>query len=74
MKIVIEKIENGIAVCELESGEFIEAPLMLFGEVSEGDIVRITVDSQQTESVKEITKSRLNALFARSEEDENCTN
>ena len=71
MKIIIERIEDGIAVCELESGELVEAPLVLFGDVCEGDIVCLTVDERQTESKKEQAQSRLAALFARSEEDEN---
>lgn len=72
MKIVIERIENEIAVCELENGNLVEAPLALFGEVKEGDIVTLTVDKQETDTVKEQVQSRVAALFSRSEEDENC--
>ena len=72
MKIVIEKIENEIAVCELENGNLVEAPLALFGEVKEGDIVNLTVDKQEPDTVKEQVQSRVAALFSRSEEDENC--
>ena len=73
MKIIIERIEEDIAVCELENGEFVEAPLALFGEVKEGDIISLAVLEQETEEIKENVQSRLSALFARSEDDENCT-
>lgn len=73
MKIVIDRIEDEIAVCELENGEFVEAPLALFGEVKEGDIITLAVEEQQTEDIKEKMQNKLSALFARSEDDENCT-
>ena len=73
MKIIIERIEENIAVCELENGELIEAPLALFGGVKEGDVISLTVEEQETEDRYEQAQSRLAALFARSDEDENFT-
>lgn len=73
MKIVIDRIEDEIAVCELENGEMIEAPVSLFGEVKEGDIVSITVEEEQTRIKTNEMQRRLSALFAGSDEDENCT-
>ena len=79
LTLVIDKIENGISVCEcLETGERIEIPInSLPADAKESDIIR--EDKKNTESGKSIyvidvalTKDRLaemtdrmNRLFAR---------
>lgn len=48
MKVVIDRIEDGIATVELENGKMINAPAELFDGCKEGDIVYISPDKEET--------------------------
>lgn len=59
MRIIIDRIEEGIAVCELESGEAVNIPLCVFGEAKEGDVFNIERD----DSAREERMSKARSLF-----------
>ena len=65
LKIVIDRIEGEFAVCELENGEFINAPLKLFPDIRDGDVIDISVDRAETDRRKAEAKSRLSSLFSK---------
>ncbi len=53
MKIIIDRIERDIAVCELPDNSFVNLPLALFGNAREGDIFNIEKDdSARAESMQ----------------------
>ena len=58
MRIIIDRFEEDIAVCELENGKFIDVPKCLFPDSSEGDIFEITKKSNETE----IRKAKISKL------------
>lgn len=44
MTLTIDRIESGFAVCETETGGMVNVPLAALPEVSEGDVVKVTID------------------------------
>lgn len=63
MRIVIDRIEDGIATVELENGEIINVPAELFDGCREGDIVYITPDAEETEKKKLEVAIDISGLF-----------
>ena len=70
--LIVDRIESGIAVCEVEQGESIEIPLTLLPpEISEGDVLDVDetgecfIDSEATAQRKDALKGRLDRLFQR---------
>lgn len=59
MKIIIDRIEENIAVCELESGETVNIPLCIFENAKEGDVFNIVRD----DSEKEERMNKARSLF-----------
>ena len=49
MRIIIDRIEEGIAVCELENGETVNIPLCVFENAKEGDVFNIVRDDVEKE-------------------------
>lgn len=50
MKIVIDRIEGEIAVCELPDMKIVNIPLCLFENVKEGDVYSIEKDETEREA------------------------
>lgn len=63
MKIVIDRIEDGIATIELENGKLINVPAVLFEDCREGDIVNIVPDKKETAEMKKEIEIDLKNLF-----------
>ena len=70
MKLTIDRIENDLIVCEIfDTQEFINIKKSLFPEnIKEGDIVNyendiITIDTNETETVSERIKSKMDSLW-----------
>lgn len=63
MNWIIDRIEEGFAVCEAGSMH-INVPLCTLPEgVGEGDVITLTVDKAQTESRKQNISKLMNNLF-----------
>ncbi|MBQ4110481.1 MAG: DUF3006 domain-containing protein [Clostridia bacterium] len=58
MRVIIDRFEENIAVCELENGKFIDVPKCLFPDSSEGDIFEIKKISSETE-IRKVKISKL---------------
>lgn len=65
MRVVIDRIEENIAVCSLENGSVINAPAELFDDLKEGRVYDITLNTAEENIRKENAQSRLNTLFNR---------
>lgn len=63
MRVVIDRIEDGIACVELENGKIICVPAELFAGCKEGDIVYITPHKEETEKKKQEIAIDLSGLF-----------
>lgn len=68
MRIIINRMEREIAVCELENGELLQVPSRIFPNVSEGDVIDIKVNKELTEKLKKQNSGRLRSLFNKTEE------
>lgn len=65
MRVVIDRIEENIAVCSLENGSSVNAPAVLFEDIKEGRVYDITVNTAEENKRKENAQNRLNLLFNR---------
>ena len=63
MKVVIDRIEDGIASVELPDGKMYCVPAELFAECKEGDVVYITPDKEETEKKKAEISIDVSKLF-----------
>lgn len=68
MRIIINRMEREITVCELENGELLQVPSRIFPNVSEGDVIDIKVNQELTEKMKKQNSGRLRSLFNKTEE------
>lgn len=63
MKVVIDRIEDGIASVELANGKILCVPAELFEGCKEGDIVYITPNKEETKKVKTEIEIDVSSLF-----------
>ena len=61
-RLIIDRLENGFAVCEIEEGSFADIPEKVLPDgVKEGDVITISVDKSETEKRKEIVPAPLHS-------------
>lgn len=64
MKWIIDRIENNIAVCELENGEMLDVKISALPKgIKEGDVIKLSVDEIETNERKERIDKLMNSLF-----------
>ena len=63
MRVVIDRIEDGIASVELANGKILCIHAELFEGCKEGDIVYITPNKEETEKVKSEVAIDVSSLF-----------
>ena len=59
MKIIIDRIEGDIAVCEIDGKKFINLPVSIFENAKERDVYILTKD----DSAKEESLNKAKSLF-----------
>ena len=59
MKIIIDRIEGDIAICEIDGKSFLNLPVSLFDNAKERDIYTLTRD----DSAKEEALNKAQSLF-----------
>ena len=64
MKWIIDRIENNIAVCELENGEMLDVKISALPKgIKEGDVIKLSVDEIETNERKERIDKLMDSLF-----------
>ena len=63
MKITIDRFEGEYAVVETEDGKTYNVPKDLFHCCSEGDVLKLEFDEDETKKRKENIKGLMNKLF-----------
>ena len=63
MRVVIDRIEDGLCSVELANGKILCVPAELFEGCKEGDIVYITPNKEETEKVKSEVAIDVSSLF-----------
>lgn len=64
MKWIVDRIENDIAVCELENGEIIDINIKALPKnIHEGNVITLRLDKTETDSRKEKIDNLMNNLF-----------
>ena len=65
MRVIIDRIENETAVCELDGGQIISVPASLFDNPCEGAVYNVLRDEKAEQSRKNNAQERLNSLFGK---------
>jgi len=64
MNWIIDRIENNIAVCEIDMGETIDIPLSALPQgIKEGDVLSLSLNKEETNNRKEKINNLMNNLF-----------
>lgn len=63
MKIIVNRIEGNYLVLELEDGNIVDVPKELIPEAREGDIIRISIDKEETDKRKEEMQELVDSVF-----------
>ena len=63
MKIIIDRIENGIIVAELPDGQPVNIPSILLPEAAESDIYTIEKDISEAENRRKRIGEKMDRLF-----------
>ena len=65
MKITVDRIEQDIAVIELENGEMLSLPYALLRplQAKEGDVLQLCIDEEETAQRRERVASLLKDIF-----------
>lgn len=65
MKFIIDRIEQDTAIVELESGEILSLPYALLRplQAKEGDVLRLSIDQEETAKRRERVSSLLKDIF-----------
>ncbi|MBQ5973557.1 MAG: DUF3006 domain-containing protein [Oscillospiraceae bacterium] len=65
MKVVVDRVTEGVASVELPDGRTVNAPAALFDGAAEGDVVEIRVDRAETERRRASARGALERLKRR---------
>lgn len=68
MKIIVDRIEENIAVVELENGKMLNVPLEIIADANEGDSIILSVENK-AESITTDTHSIFEKLRNKSKAD-----
>jgi len=64
MKFIIDRFEGDFALCEIENGKTVSIPkLILPAQAAEGDVISVTIDTDETKRRKEKIEGLMNSLF-----------
>lgn len=62
--LIVDRIEADFAVCEIEEGNFADIPLKALPDgIEEGDVIKISVETEETEKRKKNINHLMNSLF-----------
>ena len=61
---IIDRFEGDFAIIEINTGKFVDMPrILLPKEASEGDVIEIRIDKNQTEARKKKIRGMMDRLF-----------
>lgn len=64
MKTIIDRFEGEFVVLELENGEFVNVPSKILpSNASEGSVINITCNDNETEKRRLAAKKKMNSIF-----------
>lgn len=64
MRLTVDRFEGNYAICELESGEFVDIPFIALPEgVKEGSKLLIEIEDDKTKEDQDRIRSKMNQLF-----------
>ena len=63
MKLIIDRFEGEFAIVEINSEKIVDVPRCLFPDAKEGDVIDISIDTNETKKRKEKIQYLMNDLF-----------
>ncbi|NLN59034.1 MAG: DUF3006 domain-containing protein [Gammaproteobacteria bacterium] len=63
MNLTIDRFEGNFAVCETETREMVNIPLLVLPGAVEGDIINIVIDKSETEQQRKKIEKLMNDVW-----------
>ena len=63
MEVIVDRVENGVLILELEDGTLASLPQKLIPTAKEGDVITFAVDKDKTQNRKKKMAERVNRLW-----------
>lgn len=63
MRVILDRFEGEFAVLELDVGEVVSVPKILVGSATEGDVLNISIDKEETRNRKNRIEKLMNDVF-----------
>lgn len=63
MKVIIDRFEGEYAVVEIDVGNCVDVPKVLFPNAKEGDVVEIKIDYEETKKRKKHVEKLIKNIF-----------
>ena len=64
MKVIIDRVEEEIAIVELENGDMVDVPKQILpNNAKEGSVINITCDEKETNAKRDAAKQKMNSIF-----------
>ncbi len=63
MEVIVNRIEGNYLVLELENGNIVDVTKELIPEAREGDIIRISIDKEETNKRKDEMQELVDSVF-----------
>lgn len=63
MKVILDRFEGDFAILELDVGEVVSVPKVLVGNASEGDVIKISIEKEETRKRKKKIEELMEDVF-----------
>lgn len=63
MKAILDRFEGEFAILELDVGEVVSVPKIIVGNAKEGDIIKISIDKDETSKRKKKIEKLMEDVF-----------
>lgn len=63
MKVILDRFEGDYAILELDVGEVVSVPKVLVKDAVEGDVIKISIDKDETSKRKKKIEELMNDVF-----------
>lgn len=63
MRVILDRFEGDFAVLELDVGEVVSVPKILVGNATEGDVINISIDKEETRNRKKKIEKLMEDVF-----------
>ncbi len=63
MKLTVDRLEGGFAVCENENGDMVNVPLAALPDVREGDVLKVEKDPEARAALEKEIRGLMDSVW-----------